>query len=231
MLVYQRILFLFLCCYSSVLLAQADQPGRWVFVSHQQKINTRWSLLVDAQSRFRNNPGSLGTLLLRAALQYELHKSHAIALGYASKNDWEQGDMGRQLFPEHRVYQQYQFTRETARAEVIARIRLEERFVKQTSFLFSQRVRLFGALQLPIFTDKEFTKGTYVQIQVEGFANILNQKRVNNSFFDQSRIQSAVGYRWNKHIDTGIGYMWWLQQEQEGLVSKNVLQLTVSTDF
>jgi len=52
---------------------------------------------------------------------------------------------------------------------------------------------------------------------------------VNNLFFDQNRAYAAMGYHWNKKIDTEIGYFNWQQKELDGTTLSNVLQLTFTT--
>ncbi|MCE7067067.1 DUF2490 domain-containing protein [Dyadobacter sp. CY326] len=222
---------LILCCNPFRVFAQNPASG-WVFVSHTQKLNSRWDLLFDAQVRTGNKLERVNTLLLRSGLNYNLNKKSAVALGYASKNDWEQGDTGSHFQPEHRIYQQFIFKTTLGKAELTGRARYEQRFIRsEDEFLFSQRSRAFVACQIPLFAAKDFQKGMYVNVQDEIFLNVSHKQHLNNSFFDQNRILGSLGYRWSDKIDTEVGYMWWFQREVEGDVSSNVIQLMITSSF
>ena len=224
---------LFLLFAVSSLFAQKNENKGWVFLSHTQKLNSKWDVLFDAQVRSTNQVKFINTLLLRSAINYHLNKKHSVALGYASKNDWEHEDgKAIQYQPEHRIYQQYLFATKAAKIELTARARFEQRFVKEDKvFLFSQRARAFFAAQIPVIANKDFSKGWYVNLQNETFVNVTNRQHVNNDFFDQNRLFSAIGYRWSKKIDTEFGYMWWRQSQADGYLSSNVYQLMITTEL
>lgn len=204
----------------------------WIFVSHTQKLNYRWDLLFDAQMRTDDKFKPIKTVLLRSALNYNLSKKTSFALGYASKNDWEQEDNDNRFQPEHRVYQQFLFKTEIGRVEFTGRARYEYRFIRsENKFLFSQRSRGFVACQIPVFAKKDFQKGMYLNFQDEIFLNVSHKDRVNNSFFDQNRILGSLGYRWSDKIDTEVGCIWWHQREKEGDLFSNVIQLMITSNF
>jgi hypothetical protein len=204
----------------------------WIFLSHTQKLNSKWDLLFDAQTRTGDKFRSINTLLLRSAFNYNVNEKSSFALGYASKNDWEQQDNETHFQPEHRIYQQYLFNTEIGRIEFTGRARYEQRFVRsENAFLFSQRARAFTAFQIPVFAAKDFKKGPYINFQDEIFLNVAHKDRVNHSLFDQNRILGSLGYRWSEKIDTELGYMWWYQRENEGDMSTNVIQLMITTSL
>lgn len=222
---------LVMCCTPFRAFTQILNSG-WIFVSHTQKLNSKWDLLFDAQVRTDEKVGSINTLLLRSALNYNLGTKSSFALGYASKNDWEQEDNGNRFQPEHRLYQQYIFETEFGKVEFTGRARFEQRFIRsEDEFLFSQRSRAFVACQVPVFAKKDFQKGIYLNFQDEIFLNVSHKHHINNSFFDQNRILGSLGYRWSDKIDTEVGYMWWYQRENEGDVSSNVIQLMITSNF
>lgn len=211
--------------------SQTENAG-WFFLSHTQKLSSKFDLLADVQLRSADQFDYLNTLLLRGALSYNFNKKHSVALGYAYKGDWMHEDGERTYSPENRVYQQYLHNFKAGRVEMNFRARLEQRFVKEDGVVdFSQRTRAFLSAQIPLVADTGFTKGLYTGIQNEIFLNVQHKDRVNNSLFDQNRSFVSFGYRWSKAIDTEFGYMYWYQKKMEGSTKTNVWQVMVTTSF
>lgn len=212
--------------------AQTENTG-WLFISHSQKINQKFDILADVQLRSADQLNDFSALLLRAALNYNFNKHHAIALGYTFLGKWEEDDSGlNMLNPENRIYQQYIFNANTRRTEWMLRFRLEQRFIteeKQTNF--SQRARFFAAAQIPILANEEFSRGLYTGVQNELFLTVINKNNVNGSIFDQNRSFISLGYRWNKKIDTEFGYLLWAQKKEDNYAKTNVWQLMITTSF
>ena len=214
-------------------IAQNAETKGWIFVSHSQKVSGSWDALVDAQLRSEDKFEFANTLLLRAAVSYNLSAAHSTALGYAYKGDWNHEDGTTTQTNENRIYEQYLYNNTFGKAEFTARARVEQRFIKDEGehVQFAQRARAFLALQIPIVANADFSRGLYLNFQDEVFVNIQHKERVNNDFFDQNRLLGSVGYRWSKKIDTEIGYMFWRQSKAEDYLSSNVIQLMVTTSF
>ncbi|AMR33818.1 hypothetical protein A0256_21445 [Mucilaginibacter sp. PAMC 26640] len=211
--------------------AQTENTG-WFFLSHTQKISSKFDILADVQLRSADRFDYFSALLLRSALNYNFNKKHAVALGYAYKGDWMHEDGERTQSAENRTYQQYLYNFKAGKVELSARFRQEQRFVKEEGEVaFSQRSRGFISAQIPLIADTGFTKGLYTAIQNEIFLNVQNKGKVNGSFFDQNRSFISLGYRWSKKIDTEFGYMCWYQKEIDGSAKTNVWQLMVTTSF
>ena len=205
--------------------AQSFKNNGWIFLTHTQKISKKWDMLADFQVRSSDKIKKFETILMRGAASYNFSENHSAALGYAYKGDWEE-ESGEMIFKlEHRVYEQYIFNNKIKRTELTARLRLEQRFIKEdAAFEFSQRVRTFLSFQIPLMANHDFTKGVYTTFQNELFLNVYNKEKVNSSFFDQNRIMGSVGYRWNGSIDTEIGYIYWRQKEFTGVSNSNIVQ-------
>ena len=220
-----------LCLTLNCALAQLSETQGWFFVTHSQALSKKFDLLADAQLRSANRFNYVNTLLLRSALSYNLNKQHSVALGYAHKGDWEQEAAGKTYSTENRIYQQYLFNFKHHRTELALRSRLEQRWVKDEKMMFSQRLRTFISAQIPLIADTGFTHGLYTGIQNELFLNVQHKDRVNGSLFDQNRTFGSIGYRWNKKIDSEIGYMYWFQKETGNDYRRNVIQLMITTSF
>ncbi|MBS7563484.1 DUF2490 domain-containing protein [Mucilaginibacter sp. Bleaf8] len=211
--------------------AQLTQNMGWLFITHQQKVNSKVNVLADVQLRSANRYAYLTTLLLRSGLSYQLTNNHSVALGYAYKGDWDHEGTGTAYTLENRIFEQYLYKFSIGKTELNARARLEQRWVKEEVVKFSQRARAFVSAQIPLFTDTAFTRGWYAGIQNELFVNIQHKERVNGYFFDQNRSMVSVGYRWSKKIDTELGYLYWYQRETDNAFRRNVVQLMITTQF
>ena len=212
--------------------AQTTDTRGWLFWSHTQKLSKKWDIKTDAQLRSTASFEHIATLLLRGALSYNFNNVHSVALGYTYKPEWDYTTGKAQIQPEHRIFEQYLLSAKAAKTEVTGRFRLEQRFVKETSaYQFSQRVRGFLALQIPLAANADFSKGLYATVQNEIFLNVQNKANVNNDLFDQNRAQAGFGYRWSKKLDTDLSYMWWRQNNDDGNRSSNVLVLMITTEL
>ncbi|RZJ35579.1 MAG: DUF2490 domain-containing protein [Chryseobacterium sp.] len=164
-------------------------------------------------------------------LNYNFNKATSVAFGFAFKGDREQENTDFQYTQENRIYEQFMHQFKIFRIELMLRGRLEQRWINEEESFFTQRARAFLSAQIPVWTNKEFTKGFYVAAQNEVFLNIENQDKVNESLFDQNRTFISTGYRWNKSVDTEIGYMYWHQPEMQETYNRHVIQLQVTTNF
>lgn len=209
----------------------AQENAAWLFLSHTQKISKKFDILADVQLRSTDHITYFSALLLRTALSYNLNKHQAIALGYAHKGDWEIEEGNKSYIPEHRIYQQYLHNFKVERIEMTIRSRLEQRFVRAESYQFSQRARLLLSAQIPLLANNDFTRGIYANLQNEVFVNVQHKGNVNGKFLDQNRPYASAGYRFNKHMDIEFGYTRWLQREEAGDQTTDVMQLMITTSL
>jgi len=219
--------FMQICC----LKVDAQDNGAWFFLSHTQRITNKFDILADVQLRSTDHLSYFSTMLLRSALNYNLNKKQAVALGYAHKGDWEVEDGHKVYYPEHRIYEQYLHNFKLENMELMLRGRLEQRFVKEETYQFSQRARLLLSAQIPLIANKDFTKGIYANIQDEVFVNVSKKKNVNGSFLDQNRPYISGGYRFSKSMDVEFGYTRWFQRESTGDNTTHVMQLMITTNL
>lgn len=209
----------------------AQENGAWFFLSHTQKLNKKFDILADLQLRSTDHISYFSTLLLRTALNYHLDKNQSLALGFAHKVDWEVEANHQRYVPEQRIYEQYLHNFRIEHIELMLRGRLEQRFVKEDNYQFSQRARLLLSAQIPLIANKDFTRGIYANLQDEVFLNVQNKDNVNGSFFDQNRPYASAGYRFSKQMDVEFGYTRWLQREKAGDKTTHVMQLMLTTSF
>jgi hypothetical protein len=223
------VLFTSLMLFTNIALAQIGNGG-WFNLTHTQKLSPKFDLLTDFQFRSANNFDYLGTRLLRGALSYNITKQHSVGLGYGNITDWDMINEERISTLEHRIFQQYIYKNVVERLRLNFRMRFEQRF-RGPDAEFSQRLRLQLGAVIPLIADENFTKGMYSLLQSEVMFNVQNKEKINNSFFDQHRPLVALGYRFNKHIDTEVGYLRMQQRKLSGDVERDLVQFRILTNF
>ncbi|MET0571346.1 MAG: DUF2490 domain-containing protein [Pedobacter agri] len=229
MKIKKTVLLLFVAgAFQSFSFAQSGPKQFWLFVTHTQKINDRFNILADVQSRSEQNLNQINTLLLRTALAYNINDQHSIALGYAYKGDWPDGE---EYEYEHRIYQQYQYEFKIKRIEVQLRGRFEQRFLQDSGTHLAMRARGFAAVQFPIYADEDFTTGLFAGLQNELFLNVLNRQYANGHLFDQNRPYVSIGYRFSEKIETSFDYGLMADQGEEQNTFNNVFRISLTTNF
>lgn len=226
------LLFLFIALVVGANAQRFDNRG-WIYLSQTTKLFNKFSLLTEEQLRSEDKIKYVAATLLRAGINYKLTGMHSIGTGYTYKGDREynQGRKQYDYMNENRAYEQFQFDTKQGRTEWQLRARLEQRFVRENGVRnFSQRSRLLLGAQVPLWANKDFTKGWYVVLQNEVFTNVQHAEKVNNNFFDQNRLYTSYGYRFGKHINAELAYMLWTQKEDE-TEQRNIYQIKLTTDF
>lgn len=136
------------------------------------------------------------------------------------------------LRPENRIWEQYLLRSPLSEnITLTSRFRLEQRFVgaikgPNPGNYFCQRLRIFEKTNLPILTNKDFSKGVYIALQNEMFLTVQNQQAVNKHFLEQNRAYGAIGYRFSKALDLEAGYLNNYVLLPAGSYFNNVTQLT-----
>ena len=217
---------------SASAFSQSPENLGWLFITHTQKLSKKLDALADVQVGSSNNFIHFENLLLRGGVGYNLNKKHSIAAGYTYSGEWTEEDGKITYNPEHWISQQYVFNTNIKRTEITLRFRQEQRFIKEEgNFNFSQRSRAFFRVQIPLAANATFTHGLYSSMQNEIFINVQPKEKVNKSFFDQNIPFISIGYRWNKKIDTEIGYIPWVEREPKRNVFSNVYQCIITTEL
>lgn len=210
------------------------QNSGWFFFLNNTKFNKKWGLQFDAQIRSADDWGYVRNTLIRPALQYFINDKHNVALGYL----WQTTDLrlvgtSKNLFNEHRIFEQYIYTHKLKSIFASHRFRAEQRFIERANEeVFSQRFRYFFRLIQPLQkTAASFDKGVFVALQNEVFLNFQNKEKINNSVFDQNRLYLAGGYRFSKKVDLEIGYMNQAVKNFTNHTNNSIVQLAVYTRF
>lgn len=222
-------IFVGICCLQQeIVLGQSNTNEYWLFWTHTQKINDRFGLLLDAQTRSQQSLKQLNTLLLRSAIAYNFKDNSSFALGYAYKSDFEQKKLTGY---EHRIFQQYLRDFKIKKVEVQIRGRLEQRFLTEVATKFAVRARGFVSFQVPVLANEDFSSGLFAGIQNELFLNLLNKQNVNDHIFDQNRPYISLGYRFSKKIETAFDYGLMTSQDYNQKEVSSVFRISLTSDF
>ena len=209
--------------------AQTIVQQGWLFWSHEQELTKKIKLFSDIQLRTSDDGEYIETLLIRPGITYLLKSENKITAGYTLFANWEMVNEEKIYQAEHRIWEQYLIESDLEKILLTNRLRLEQRFLGQQKF--AQRLRYYIRMQLPLFGNSNFTSGYYFALQNELFLNVQNKQYVNDQAFDQNRVYSGIGYKFNKNFETELGYMFRYQIESENNLRSHVIQLTISSSF
>ncbi|MGX2038645.1 DUF2490 domain-containing protein [Methylocaldum sp. MU1018] len=171
--------------------------GGFGFVDPKLK-NVRYWL--EGQGRFGEETTRLSQSMVRPALGYALNDRASVWLGYA----WIFTDrpFTRRRFDENRIWQQLLWTQPTAFGSFSSRTRFEQRFIEtgsDTGWRFRQLVKL----SVPLSFAPDFSLVGWEEV----FVNINKTDWGADDGLDQNRVFVGLGYNFDKHIKTEIGYM------------------------
>ncbi|GAA4325629.1 hypothetical protein GCM10023149_28100 [Mucilaginibacter gynuensis] len=222
---------------SGKLFAQSTQYSLWGAWFYNQKLSEHWGVGGDVQFRSANHADYLRNILIRPQVNYYFNKNKFASAGYAYIATHGRTATDDKTFrPEHRSWEQFTLVHKVgANTAVSHRFRLEQRYMGNTTnrndSYFSQRFRYFVRAVVPFKKDSVFTKGHFLALQNEVFANVQNKHKVNNHFFDQNRAYVAFGYRLNKGLDIEAGYLNQYTKQATSGVTNHVLQAVLYTRF
>lgn len=213
--------------------AQQHEVTGWGAWFHSQRLSKHWGLLFDAQFRSADQLKYLRSPLIRPAASYYFDDRHFASLGYLFTGTYRKTAAESTFRPEHRIWEQYLLTHKAGRSTMVQhRFRLEQRFVGQLQErdpFFAQRFRYFVRGVVPFKKDSTFSRGAFVGLQNEVFANVHNQDKVNGSLFDQNRAYISLGYRLSKMIDVEAGYLnQYINQVEQNTIN-HVVQIALYT--
>ncbi len=196
--------------------AQSQFSG-WVGSFNTIKAGKKTSIHADVQLRSSNQIKNIQTLLIRPGLNVHLNKKWTATAGYAFSYNRRIVDDVSGYAPEHRLWEQLMYSDKIKMVSVSLRLRLEQRFIGQTSlqnnelerdgYGYANRIRYFIRNIIPLRSQKTFLKGMFAALQEEVFMNFGNGKYTNGEAFDQNRLYLAMGYRVNSSFDLEAGYM------------------------
>ncbi|HEY2648169.1 MAG TPA: DUF2490 domain-containing protein [Puia sp.] len=235
------IIILGVCLSNEVKAQTVDHFSGWSAVFSTTRLNSKFSLHLEAQVRSNNEWKEVQTVILRTGLNYNIKPGQIITVGYAYIAHHRTRDSVRGWGPEQRIWEQFilnkAFSINDHLITIQNRFRLEQRWISRSTvkddqlvtdgYIFSQRIRYFARAIYPFSptSQKVFSKGSYFSLQDELFFNLGNTSDVNGKFFDQNRAYTSIGYRFSSKYDLEIGYMNQIVSGRDNLKTiNNILQ-------
>jgi len=158
----------------------------------------KYRFWLEGQGRFGNDSTTLSQGILRPGLGYSLADNLSLWLGYAVIPTME--PFSAVSFNENRIWQQILWTPQTSIGPITSRTRLEQRFTRAPDV--SYRLRQLVRMAYPL----DFAPGFMLVGWEELFLN-LNSTGAIAAGFDQNRLFVGVGYAFDEHLRTEVGYM------------------------
>ena len=152
---------------------------------------------LEAQGRFGNDATTLSQGILRPGLGYVLSPTASVWVGYAYVPTMEPFTTTDRN--EQRVWEQFSWSTGTDLGAFSSRSRLEQRFRPPGSdvgWRFREKIMLSHPL--------DFAPGLYLLLSDELFINV-NRTHWTNEGFNQNRVFSGIGFRWDENTRTEIG--------------------------
>jgi hypothetical protein len=221
--------------------AQTNIQTGWYAGFNTIRLSSKTSLHAELQLRSTDDLQAMQTILPRVGINYLTGKQTILTAGYAFIPNRVVLNGESEHLAEHRLWQQFIFNQPVANKTLQHRFRLEERWVPKAGYengevvvaerLFSMRLRYFARMILPLHKTKSFSKGMFVALQEEAFANVVNCNNVNGKVFDQNRAYVAIGYRLSKKADIEMGYLnqYIITKEPSPNLMNHVIQIATYT--
>ncbi|MGZ8226397.1 MAG: DUF2490 domain-containing protein [Methylococcaceae bacterium] len=159
---------------------------------------------LEGQGRFGNDTSRFSQGMMRAGLGYSFLDTDADQLSLWFGYAWVPTDepFATTAFDEHRIWQQLLWNTKFPFGTMTSRSRLEQRFLETGSDV-GWRYRQLLKLSVPM----PFAPAFSLVASDEYFANINETDWGADNGFDQNRVFAGIGYNFDKHIKTELGYM------------------------
>lgn len=211
----------------------------WLSYSSQIRTSAKWGLWLDLSYRrkedFISQPFQA---VVRPGVTYFLNDDFRLSAGYAYFNHYPAG--AREISqPEHRIWQQLQWSQKLRLFSLRHAIRLEQRFRRKyldnehlaTDYNYNNRIRYNFTFLVPLNKREITEKTVFLSLNDEILVNF--GKQIVYNYFDQNRLGVGLGYQADKSIMVQIGYMNVFQQLASGssFQQNHVLRMILSYNF
>ena len=218
-ILYSLIILCGLACshHAAAQRIHTDNQNAWFSYVGNHALNDRWGLHLEAVLRRSDWVAKDQQILLRGGINYYLNKQVTLTAGYCFVETYPYGEFAaKSSFPEHRLWEQFQYKSQTGKVELVNRLRLEQRFVHSPALqadstyaagdaVYTNRFRVLNRISIPFKGKTIEDKSFYLSLYDELFVNF--GKKVGMNIFDQNRAYAAIGYKIPKVGRLEIGYM------------------------
>ena len=227
---------LFLLSLINAYLLSAQAPDKkhnsdeqmWIGYFNQTRFSEKWGIWLDLHYRQRGNfIDEPHQAIIRPGMIYYLSDRARLAAGYAFVNHFPVKGHESISQPEHRIWQQFQWTQKYNRFNTMQWIRLEERYRRKikdnddlaNGYNFNYRLRYNFALMIPLAGKTIEPKSFFLFLNDELHINF--GKEIVYNYFDQNRAFLGIAYQIDKHSNVQLGYMNIFQQTASGNTYNN----------
>lgn len=194
--------------------------GNFGFIDPDLK---RWRWWMEAQPRTRESGKEMDQLLIRPGIGYALTDHSTVWIGYAHVTSYPV--VGDEI-QENRMWEQYMWSGPTPLGAFTSRTRLEQRWLENGNDT-GGRFRQFFKFNWPF----SFHPAASVVAWDEVFVHLNSTDWGAKQGFDQNRGFAGLGYRWQPHILTEIGYLNQYVHTVSADRMNHILSLNVFLDF
>ena len=201
----------------------------WAGYFNQVRLSEKWGVWSDVHLRTREDFFSnLSTFIVRGGIMYHANDRLRFTAGYAYVNHFPAESHPDVSQPEHRPWQQVQWTVNGRKSRLLQGIRLEERFRRKIKdedeladgYNFNYRVRYNTALTLPLGKEPFARHSLSAVLNNELMVNF--GKEIVNNYFDQNRFFVGFAFHVNSHSNLQFGYLNLFLQQPAGNRYRNI---------
>lgn len=182
-----------------------DDFGAWYIYAGSNRISDKLDIQADAQFRFFEVVSNLNQILLRVSLNYKVNDKISFGAGYAyidtdptfTDDQITGAPLLENDIDEHRIFQQLFLKNVWGKFKIEHRYRLEQRFLSSSLSENTTEYRIRYRLQVTFPINERWFLNAYDEV----FINMQEP------IFGQNRLYGAIGYNFNKNINTQIGYL------------------------
>lgn len=207
----------------------------WIALFNQTKLTERSGIWVDLH--YRMNDDLLGvTSISRLGYTYFFKNQLGLTAGYGYVHHFSQNVTIPDI-PEHRPWQQLQWTRTGQGHRLFQYIRAEERIRQKYSdtklvddYNFNWRFRYNIAWSIPLKGKSLGPKIPFLLLNDE--LHINAGKTTRGHRFDQNRLFLGVGYPFTRQVNASLGYLYVYQQVRpSSYVNISAIRLYVTANL
>jgi len=196
-----------------------EDEQMWFGYFNQTRFTNKSGIWLDLHLRTTGNfVDHVGMTIARGGYTYYLSDHVKLTAGYAYVTKYSTGGPA---VPEHRPWQQIQWTEKKNWFNMMQWIRLEERFRRKVAageliddYSFNYRVRYNMAFTVPLKGKQVVAKTPFLFANNEVMINF--GKEIVNNYFDQDRAFVGFGYQFTSQLNAQLGYMYVFQQLPAG---------------
>lgn len=199
----------------------------WFAYFNQTRLTEKSGVWADVHLRWTGNfVDNLGVSIARLGYTYYITNQVRATVGYAYATQYGLTPDAPDI-PEHRPWQQIQWTEKKSWFTMAQYIRLEERFRRvvedgelTSDYSFNYRIRYNMAFSIPLKGKELVAKTPFLFINDELHINLGEE--ITNNYFDQNRFFVGLGYQFTSSLNAQLGYMKVFQQLPQPSTFRNI---------